>query len=355
MMQRLAIALALAGLASACTCEAPPDAPEPEAESAPAPSSLPQALGVLAPLTPMVTLSVHASSFEVDNAALIATWPAPDRERAGEPQVRAEIPAAGSQGLLVPALHDAMQRAMDVERARAAGGGTPIAFALRVDGDAPWRRVQEALYSAGQAGWVEPRFVLRAAQGEGEVVLALPLPRYAPVARESEHLRREIASLLDGLEPEARPEPEPAPDEAATRRALLAALGDSPLAEVTGDGAPTAPSEPPLAEPPLAEPPGIAPLAITLTGAHDLELRVRGEPLDAACARTGGEPPTLPARDGAVDVAGLGRCIDTARATEPLAIGMLMLAADPALPFAEVAPVLETLRARAEVSLIAAP
>lgn len=156
-----------------CSCERESStfAPRPASEA------LPRATrDDLPPATPALTITVREDGFSIDNLALVQSWPSDDRSRVENPYISGDFAAPGNSELVAPGLFDVLQRAADIERLRSNGAGTPIAYALRVHTDAPWRRVLQAIHTAGRAGFSEPRFILRAPAGDGEVMLVLPAP-----------------------------------------------------------------------------------------------------------------------------------------------------------------------------------
>lgn len=270
--------LAIALLATGCSCEteevAPPAADEsavPASEDASAPpratrDDLPAA-------TPALTIALEPDAFVVDSHALVETWPASERARVSaegfDPVVHERI-AASDGSLLVAPLLETLRHAAQLERVRAGGAGTPIAYALRVPGNVPWRRVVQALHAAGLAGWSEPRFVLRAARSDGEVALAVPPPS----------------------------------SERATD-----------------------------------------PIDVAVDRSRAMVVRREGTALAPGCLAPGTDTPSVaPSADRTTDPAALARCLDAGnlRGVSQRAT----LAADGAIPFAEIAPVLELIRAR---------
>ncbi|UJR86186.1 Hypothetical protein I5071_82680 [Sandaracinus amylolyticus] len=291
------------GIASACTCEPAPTAP-PTIE-APR-DALPRATrDDLPAATPMVRVDVREDGFTVDNRALIATWPEGDRARVPDAEIAVDVPAS-SEALEVPALSEIMVRARRIEDARAEGAGIPIAYALRAAPEVSWRRVSQAMWSAGREGWTEPRVVLL--EGEREVVLALPPSHRGRRAG----IEREVAAALAG---EVAPEP-----------------SDS-----------LEPAWP----------------AITITPSLEVRITLRDQPLAPSCDTTQpSAPPTIPARDHHVDVDALVRCLDVARTTTSLVLDerpLFAVSAAPSVPFGEITPVLEVLASRGELAIRATP
>lgn len=302
----------LAGTLPACTCEGAPAAPAPavgETDTTPAAAPFRLARATRTDL-PRVThgalvIVVRPAAFDVDPTALVASADAAERARAtgqDAPTVTT-VPAPDGDALAVPALGDALHRATDLGRAIAvAGGATPsMAVALRVAADAPWRRVLQALYAAGQVGLSVPVFVLRAASGD-EVMLVLTLPR--------------VSSAID---------PE-------TRRALNELLG-------TDDGEPFVLPEVDPA------------LTVQVDDAGAVALRFGDRALGPGCAPSDAPDPAIPARAGAPDADALGRCLDAVDLYPRSAI----LVADGALPFSSVAPLLEALHARGDLAIAVTP
>jgi hypothetical protein len=163
--------------------------------------------------TPTVEVRVGARGFVVSNRALVASWPAAERERAASaasptspdfPIVEASIPSVDAAPLLVPSLRDALSRAGEADRAREAGTGTPIVFSIRAPSDVRWDRVLRALFAAGMAGYAEPWLVVRDAE-ELERVIRLTSDDHGSPAPSAEALRdtvREaLATLGEGSDP----------------------------------------------------------------------------------------------------------------------------------------------------------
>lgn len=141
--------------------------------------------------TPGLTIEVQADAMRLDNSALIASWPPPVRERviAARPDDDGPWPIveervvleSGPSPLSSQPLLRAIRRAQRVQRA-ASGGPAGASFVLRIVGDARWERVLTAWFTAGLAGLDEPRFTLRAPEGDGEVALRAAMATSLPVA-----------------------------------------------------------------------------------------------------------------------------------------------------------------------------
>lgn len=155
---------------------APPPAPEPEPLVHAMRSGLPEAV-------PAITITLDRDHFALSNAALIATWPAPDRARVAEarpeaaaatwPVVEREGTLPNTAGYRAPEVEAAFTLAREAELARSQRGA-PRSYALRVRPETPWSNVVRVMFSAGMMGLEEPRFVL--ARGGGEVELRIALP-----------------------------------------------------------------------------------------------------------------------------------------------------------------------------------
>jgi hypothetical protein len=311
----------------------------------------------LPPATPALTLSIHEDRFGVDNGALIETWPRPDFERvlarrppgdAHWPRVTATVPAPAQSGsLLVEALQRVLEGARAVERARDERS-TPIAFAVRAATSVRWWRVLQGLYSGAMVGWSEPRFVLRAASGEGEVQLAMPTARIPQACTEGEQcLRRErVRAWLE-----------------KARRRLE--TGDSTEGEgAFHSGERGGPSEPAPLEPLTPGPPPEVdgdvhrdhlprplPISVELRADRSVRIAIGDRPLTPGCGSDRPAPgDALPprGRDGALDRDAVERCLEAAhRAGSPMARPIQVMA-DPDLPFGDITPLLELLRTRTD-------
>ncbi len=239
-------------LLAGCSCDAPEAvttrAPE-TVEVEPPRATLPSASRTDLPaVTPMLTVEITDDEFHLSNTALIATWPAREREAllrgqpAGDarwPEVEAQIRAHGDD-ISIPALREAFAHAANVDHARAALAGdvgAPIAFAIRAGPDVRFVRVLQAIYAAGLAGYAEPRLVLLSSTTEA--ALPLPLPR-GPSARDS-FVARDLAAALAaaGIEGSVRPSEEAAPPTAPTPD-LTVELREDGL-HITSGGQPLAP------------------------------------------------------------------------------------------------------------------
>lgn len=194
----LVVALWVAPLLPACSCGEDEPSFNARPEPAPPPSTADETIvgavdeTALAPATrtdlpsavPAITVAVRGRELEVSNDALLASWPATDRERVAAsapegaasswPAIHTSVSLEDDAAVRVPGLVDALTAAVAVERARS-GSGAPAIVALRVTGASPWSSVTRAIYNAGMAGLSEPRFVLTS--GRDEVELRLTLPR----------------------------------------------------------------------------------------------------------------------------------------------------------------------------------
>jgi hypothetical protein len=310
---------ALAALAVAgCTCEAPPSpsatlqVPTQDED----PTALPRATrSDLPAATPALELELTNDGFAVDTSAIIATWPPADRERAAAaaPPGDATWPlttvrgAHRTDGLVVPELGSALERARDVELARSGDGPAPTGYALRAGASVPWGHVLDALYTAGQAGWAEPHFVLRAPSGDGRVQLVVPLPR----SRRGQLPPASAAAVFEA------------------ERVLAEALGEPP---------PPRPAEPA---------PATLPLLISIEATREVRVRVGARHLAPGCATASETAVAAVPGATSVDREALVRCLDAARPPELASVGTILDAARD-LPYGEVAPILELLAARDE-------
>jgi hypothetical protein len=307
-------------LLSACSCDAPvAPTPTPEVVEVAAPIvSLPSASrSDLGPVTPMVSVEVTDDAFHVSNTALVATWPAHDRDALASarpsgdahwPEVDEEIHAHGDD-LAIATLRDAFAHAVNVDHARGSLSGTtgaPIAFALRAAPDVRFVRILQAIYAAGLAGYAEPRLVLLSPTSE--VMLPLPLPTTEP-ARE-----RDVARDL--------------------ARALAAA----------GIVDPAAPSD--------DDAPALVPLVETSVGvvlaADGLHVARDGRPLAPSCTEAA-EADTLVITTAELVPSRVSRCLDAAGAT-----GLITFQAPADTRYADAIAILETLAARGPVGLAVA-
>lgn len=159
--------------------------------------------------TPTLEVRALARGFVVSNRALVTSWPASERERAALaasptspdfPLVEATIPAVDAAPLLVPSLRDALARAVEADRAREAGTGTPIVFSVRAPSDVRWDRVLRALFAAGMAGYAEPWLVVRDAE-DIERVIRLSTDHGGPAPSSAalrDSVREALATLGEG-------------------------------------------------------------------------------------------------------------------------------------------------------------
>lgn len=207
---------------SSCSCERDSAAPRPTPEIEQAPPLLPRATRDDLPVaTPALTITVHEDGFSIDNLALVQSWPSADRARIENPYISGDFAAPHDHELTAPLLGRALQHATDIERLRSEDTGTPIAYALRVHAGIPWRRVLQAIHTAGQAGLSEPRFVLRTPSGEGEVMLALPTPPSHLDSAQALAFERELRAIVE-TDPSIRiPRTLEAPPRAPTHEIIL--------------------------------------------------------------------------------------------------------------------------------------
>ena len=181
----LLAALALVG----CTCagEPPPSSvAPPSVPGAPRIAVLPSTARTDLPvLAPAITITVEDAAFTVSNRALVASWPAAEREAVGRtrPLGDAEYPVVerrvddASLALVVPPLGEAMRALVAVETARAAivhADGTTQAFLVRAGPDVAFGRVLAAVYAAAMVGLSQPRLALASEEGERELWLTVP-------------------------------------------------------------------------------------------------------------------------------------------------------------------------------------
>lgn len=327
------LALALAG----CECGAPAPraepapgaspgatpAPEPAATASPEP--IPRGTRVDLPIAiPALTLTITRDAVELDSTALVATWPPADRERVPDAALHVRVEVDGpTPGYRIPAIADAFARMTEADRARAGAAITPSAFAVRVEPTVSWRRVIDGVYSGAASGWSEPRFVLRAPDGR-EVFLSMPAPRH------------------DG--------PSAADRQAAADVERVAAEVDRLVRELQGAETPAPAGDRDAPAPPLPTD-GAAPLHVVVTGARTVRVSIGARPLAPGCGSV---------HDAAIDVvpaldpAALGRCLDAARGAGPTISGA-RFSSDGEIPFGELVPLLETLRARHDVVELTAP
>jgi hypothetical protein len=254
--------------------------------SAPDPEALPVATrDDLPAATPALTITIHRDTVAVDNRALVESWPSRERERAraGRPRSTAE---AGENGTEWP-----------IVRGSAA---LPDPAALRIDALA-------TLLSRAAA-------VERAREGSSAAPIA-----YSIRAAARTPWRRIVQVMITaGATGWAEPR-------------LL--LRDASGTEVA------------LAMPLAREPTG-APLTIAIPSSRDILASIATTPLAVGCGSIYEVAiDSVPARAGAIDRDALSRCLDAARGAGP-AIHGATLAADGTIPFGELAPVLEAMRAR---------
>lgn len=222
----LRLSLALLLFLSGCSCEHEPEsfdeAPfidEPAIEQDPGP--WPRALVAdLAPATPATLVTVHRDRIEVENHALVATWPAADiaRTRTDAPPDALDWPRiAGSVADLdgaemrIAPLHELLATARRAERAASGAGHGAGVFNLRVASDVPFALVERVLYTAAQAGYGAPRVLLEAGGTERMLPWPSAPPRDAPTREEIEAALRAVergtapvGHEVDDASPESR-------------------------------------------------------------------------------------------------------------------------------------------------------
>ncbi|MCB9595752.1 MAG: hypothetical protein H6719_23725 [Sandaracinaceae bacterium] len=177
--------LLIAALLGGCTCthEAPPEPrlPTPPATepSAPRSDAWPEAVIDLERRPPATRITIRPTSVELDNHAMVATWPAAALSRA-----RA-TPEPGRPAW--PRLHETAQLDDDerlasllrlsrrAERAATGAGEGAGICDLRVGADVSFADFERVLRAAGLAGYGAPRVLL----GEEEALLAFEWPRAA--------------------------------------------------------------------------------------------------------------------------------------------------------------------------------
>lgn len=298
-------------------------------------------------------LSVTETRFELDASALIASWPPADRARVPGASLRVIVPARDEPGYLVSELADGFERWIAIERERAGAAITPSAFALRIAPNVPWRRVLAAIYSATSRGFTEPRFVLR--EGDREVYLAVPIPRTSDDPHASIEVARALEQLLaevgedqgrPGLERPASPLG-PAADVGAGTAEIGASEPSMP------NTAPTDSDAQRIAETGARAPNAdrSAPLHLILTDRRTVRVEIGPRPLAPGCGSVHDAPIDVLL---VIDPEGIARCLEAARGAGP-SISGARLSADGAIPYEQIAPALEQLRARSDTVTLLVP
>lgn len=165
--------------------------------------------------TPALVIEVRADGLRISNVSWVQSWPQDQRAalRGTHPEgleIDEALPAPGADAISHRPTYDVLSRMRALDLSRAGGASISGGFALRVHHDAPWGSVLAVLFSAAQAGYVEPRFVYRGAAGE--VWLPIPLAHEGPGIRagvDREALAAAVAAALEGHgePPPARSEP----------------------------------------------------------------------------------------------------------------------------------------------------
>jgi hypothetical protein len=342
LVEPFALCLALAG---GCTCgddeptlaaaqPAPATAPEPVIERAARRELAPATRTDLPRALPAITVTVDGVAFTVTNAALLASWPPAERARLAETpppgagarwpelEVRGEI---GGDGLSVPALTEALNGMLTVERMRSGGAGAPSVVAFRVSPETPWSSVVRVLYASGRAGLFEPRFVL--ASGREEVELRMPLPDLGGTTRTPSPALAPLPGPMAGQDPAEVAEGirralEAHPRDTTTRVEVRpeTTAGSAALFGADGTGVPA------------------APVFVLRLAREGLTVTRGTERLAPGCQRVAiGAEPTLPS--SSLDATSLRECLAHAGATSR----PYTFEATPDTTFAQAVPILEAL------------
>lgn len=191
---------------SGCSCERAPQparvVPDPPAEP-----EWPRAIDPDLPhATPATDVTVRRDRVDVDNAALVATWPADELSRARTeapagisdwPRVSFSVTSLGGELEIAP-LREHLATARRAERAGTGAGTGAGAFDLRVASDVPYELVERVLYSAAGAGYGAPRVVLDA--DDGARMLAWPSARPGPAPSRDE-IEAALRAVVEGRAP----------------------------------------------------------------------------------------------------------------------------------------------------------
>ena len=192
-------------------------APTAEPTSPPAAGEeLVAAASELSPTTAALIIEVRPDALRISNVSWVQSWPEAERAalRASHPEgieIDEALEGPAADALSHRPTYEILSRVRALDLSRAGGSSVSGAFALRVHPDAPWGAVLAILFSAAQAGYVEPRFVYGGASGE--VWLPIPLAHESPGVRggpDSEALAAAVAAALEGQDgpaPTARAEP----------------------------------------------------------------------------------------------------------------------------------------------------
>lgn len=189
-MERLLLS-ALALLAGGCTCERPEPRDAGTAFDEARIDVWPAAVIELGARPPATRITVRPADVEVDNRALVATWPEAARARAraaGGPTIEARAPIADEA-----ALDDRLRTARGLERAASGAGSGAGLCDLRVASDVPFSAFERVLLAAGRAGYHTPRVLL----GEDDALVAFEWPRVESAGGPSQ---REIVDALAAIE-----------------------------------------------------------------------------------------------------------------------------------------------------------
>jgi hypothetical protein len=327
----------------------------------------------LAPATPATEVTVRTGLVEVDNHALIATWPAEAlaRARAAAPPDAADWPrlsirleAPGVDGRRIPALQHAFETARRAERAGSGAGSGARVYNLRVASDVPFATVERVLYSASLAGYGAPRLLLRAGGAER----MMPWPRAeapgasAPTAAEIEAALATLRAPSAGAGPPPDEPPQPSVPPGTSASSGSAAGSDTPVGadpsarsgsadtanaadtadtadtEDTADTADTADTEDPADTEPSEDTAEPAPRRARLELGEERVRAYLGDALQApGCARDADDAAFTFTGDARIEA--LARCLRHLR--ERGDGGALTLEVSRALPFGRLAPVLQ--------------
>ncbi len=200
-MDRLLLTALLASLLAGCSCERAPEPPPEPVRVAEPTTPWPRALVPdLEPATPATEVTVRPDWVDLDNADLIATWPALELERAeaaaragrpGWPRLSGSVTELEGDPIAIAPLRELLETARQAERAGTGAGTGAGAFNLRVASDVPFELVERVLYTASQAGYSSPRLLLDLDDGRRVLPWPSAPPRQAPT-------REQIEAALQG-------------------------------------------------------------------------------------------------------------------------------------------------------------
>ncbi len=205
-MGRLLLIAALLG-AAGCTCEhggpldAAPVAVAPEPPPAPPRAETwPAAVVELASRPPATRITVRPGAVEIDNRALVATWPVAAVARAREsvaapgdaPRIHETVPLEDEGGLGA-----ALRLARQTERAATGAGEGAGICDLRVAADVAFADFERVLRETGRAGYQTPRILL----GEDDALVAFAWPRGRSSGPSLEEIMDAIQAVQRGDEP----------------------------------------------------------------------------------------------------------------------------------------------------------